>query len=86
MARRLIVVLATLFVSSLSGQTDRGAIKGTVVDPSGAGVPIAAVEARNQNTSIVVRELTNAHGGFTFSTLRPGEYEVTAELAGFKRR
>jgi protocatechuate 3,4-dioxygenase beta subunit len=86
MARRLIVVLATLFVSSLSGQTDRGAIKGTVVDPSGAGVPIAAVEARNQNTSIVVRELTNAQGGFTFSTLRPGEYEVTAELAGFKRR
>src|SRR5262249_12135283 len=80
-----LAALPVLFASSLLAQTDRGAIKGSVLDPSGAGVPNVEVQARNEGTSIVTKETTNAQGGFTFSTLRPGVYEITAEMSGFKR-
>ena len=72
-------------VTSLVAQTDRGAIKGTVFDPSGGGVPNAHVQARNEGTSILSKDTTNSQGGFTFSALQPGVYEVSAEIAGFKR-
>jgi hypothetical protein len=58
--------MAIFAVFSASAQTDRGAIRGSVLDPSGAGVPTAEIQARNQDTSDIARETTNTQGGFTF--------------------
>ena len=80
-----LAVMAVFAVFSASAQTDRGAIRGSVLDPSGLGVPNAEVQARNQNTSVIARETTNTQGGFTFTALKPGVYEVTAAMTGFKR-
>ncbi len=80
-----LAVMAVFVVFSASAQTDRGAIRGSVLDPSGLGVPNAEVQARNQDTSVIARETTNAQGGFTFAALKPGVYEVTATMTGFKR-
>src|SRR5437773_9092879 len=77
--------MAVFAVFSASAQTDRGAIRGSVLDPSGAGVPNAEVQARNQDTSVVASDTTNTQGGFTFAALKPGVYEITASMTGFKR-
>src|SRR5215831_15769046 len=80
-----LAIMAIFGVFSASAQTDRGAIRGSVLDPSGAGVPSAEVQARNQDTSDIAHEITNSQGGFTFTALKPGLYEVTATMTGFKR-
>ena len=56
------LVLAILIVLSLgvgaNAQTFRGAINGTVSDPSGASVPNAAVKATESATGIVTGVLS----------------------------
>ena len=52
--KKIFVVMLFLFLVGLpaKAQTYRGAINGTVTDPSGAVVPGAAVKATNKATGI----------------------------------
>src|SRR6516225_7628970 len=77
--------VAVLFFSgfSLFGQT-LGEISGTVVDPSGAGVPNSAVTMTNAATNALRTAETNQHGLYTFPSVPPGFYNVKIEHAGFK--
>ena len=45
------LVLSFVFSLALSAQEFRGSISGRIVDPSGAAVPHAVVEARNAATN-----------------------------------
>lgn len=74
-----------LAVSPLAGQINRGSIRGTVTDPSGAAVPGVEVQARNEGTSIVTAASSGADGSFTLSALLPGTYQVSGQHAGFKK-
>jgi len=82
-------VLATaLFISaaSLWGQTDTGTITGTVRDTSAAvvaQVKITIMDART-NTD-VFNTMTDAGGRYTAPALKPSDYIITAESAGFKK-
>jgi hypothetical protein len=67
------------------GQTTRATLTGTVTDPNGAVVPGATVSVTNVATNIVTTTHTNENGIYTFTALQPGEYNVEAELSGFKR-
>jgi hypothetical protein len=69
----------------LMGQTSRGVLRGTVVDPSGAAVPNAQVHAENVGTNIRTTATTSQDGGYVFVSLPPGTYRVIAESTGFKR-
>src|SRR5882757_2515153 len=83
--RRLIV--AMLFVLSVglpaTAQTFRGAINGTVTDPSGAVVPGAQVKAVNKATGIEHATLSTSDGQFAFQDLPVGEYSVVIAAQGF---
>src|SRR5450755_3841141 len=83
--RRLIV--AMLFVLSVGlpamAQTFRGAINGTVTDPSGAVVPGAQVKAVNKATGIEHATLSTSDGQFAFQDLPVGEYSVVIAAQGF---
>src|SRR5579862_9128047 len=77
-------VVALLFCGvSLLGQT-LGEISGTVVDPSGAGVPNSAVTLTNTSTNASRTEQTNEQGLYTFPSVPPGIYNVKVEHPGFK--
>ena len=67
-------------------QTSTGGITGTVTDPAGAVVPGAALSLTNLDTNNVRREVTNAVGVYTFTTLPPGRYKLELQQRGFKRR
>ncbi|MGA9995966.1 MAG: TonB-dependent receptor [Pyrinomonadaceae bacterium] len=73
-----------VFAASLSAQTFRGTILGTVTDPAGALVPGAKVTARNLSTGLERSTTTDAEGNYAIRELPVGTYEVRAEMTGFR--
>src|SRR4051812_23461117 len=66
-------------------QQETATLVGTVVDAAGAAVPGATVIVRNVRTNVPVETTTNGDGDYTIPSLRPGDYAVTAEIAGFAK-
>jgi hypothetical protein len=83
--KQLLVVLFLVLTLALpaNAQTFRGAINGTVTDPSGAVVPTAHVKATNKATSIDYATESTSDGQFAFQDLPVGTYKVTVTAAGF---
>src|SRR5712691_8088853 len=81
------LVLAILVVLSLAvavnAQTFRGAINGTVTDPSGGVVPNAAVKATESTTGLDHTTTTTSEGQFAFQDIPLGFYKVTVTATGF---
>ena len=77
------LLLVPGFVPEASAQTT-GTLSGIVRDSSGAALPGVAVTARNVDTELVRSDVTGAQGRFIIALLPPGEYEIRAELSGFK--
>jgi Carboxypeptidase regulatory-like domain len=77
----LVILLATLFTQA---QTFRGAINGTVVDPSGAVVAGADVKAINNGTGVALSSATTSEGQFAFQDLPLGSYKIVVTASGFQ--
>src|SRR5215813_450038 len=77
------VLLALVFVATASSQTFRGAINGTITDPSGAAVPNATVKATESATGIDHTTVTTGEGQFAFQDIPLGFYKVTIAASGF---
>ena len=80
----VIYLAALLALPGASAQTTKGSILGTVTDSSGAVIPGASVELKNEGTGATATGKTNARGDYTFSTVDPGTYTVTVNNAGFE--
>ena len=76
-------VVLTLIALTSYAQTFRGAINGTVTDPSGAIVPGATVAARDKATGLEHATVTTSDGQFAIQDLPVGAYKVTVTVAGF---
>src|SRR5206468_9274338 len=61
-----------------------GSIVGSVTDASSARIPGVTVKLTNTATGLDRTSTTNETGAYNFSSLLPGDYEVTAEISGFK--
>ncbi|MFZ0661842.1 MAG: carboxypeptidase-like regulatory domain-containing protein [Acidobacteriaceae bacterium] len=59
-------------------------LSGTVVDPTGAVIPNAAVTLKNVATGDVTQTKSNGAGDFTFAAVPVGNYEVDVAAPGFK--
>ncbi|HEX5431025.1 MAG TPA: carboxypeptidase-like regulatory domain-containing protein, partial [Bryobacteraceae bacterium] len=66
-------------------QTDRGAITGTVADPSGAAVAHAAVSAANAATGAIFLTTTTRTGNYAIGQLPYGVYRLSVAARGFKK-
>ena len=77
--------LALLFIcpGMLISQAGRGGVSGLVTDVSGAIVASAQVSAKNTATGDTLSSVTNLAGLYSFVSLAPGKYEVSATAAGF---
>ncbi len=84
MRARIILVFVLLAAVSLSAQTFRGTILGTVTDPSGAVVGGAKVTVKNQGTGLERSTDTSADGSYALPELPIGTYTVTIVLTGFQ--
>jgi len=70
---------------ALESQETRGMIFGRVMDPQGSAAPGVEVLITNVDTNVTQRTVTNQTGYYEVPYLLPGNYQVTAELAGFKK-
>ena len=80
----ILFLLSLSLTSSLLGQAGRGAISGTVTDASGAIIPGATVTAAEAATGTKLTAVTTAAGIYSFVSLSPGTYEVSASQSGFE--
>jgi hypothetical protein len=77
----LAILLGTTTVLAQAG---RGGISGLVTDPSGAAVGAAKVTLLNIATGISQSTVATAGGLYSFVSLSPGTYRITANAQGFE--
>ncbi len=76
-------VLAFAVTSSLTAQTFRGGIAGTVQDSTGAVVADAKITATAVDTGLTHETISTSGGDYTFQDLPLGKYSVTVQAKGF---
>jgi hypothetical protein len=84
---RIFLCLCLLSLSTTSflfAQAGRGAISGLVTDASGAIIPGATVTATETATGTKLSAVTTAAGIYSFISLSPGTYQVSASQSGFE--
>ena len=81
----VLLLSVCLFIQMGYGQTITASITGTVTDPSGAVVPNTKVTATNTSTNLAYSANTNEAGVYNLLFLPVGNYNVAAEVQGFKR-
>jgi len=90
----VVVVFAALMAVSIPGaalqtlsqRSDGVTVQGAVRSSDGKPVSEAVVRLEQNGVPGAVASKTNAMGGFTFSTLQPGHYLLSAEKSGARSR
>src|ERR1700751_3080786 len=77
------IFVLTLLVAAGYSQTFRGAINGTVNDPTGAMVSGANVRATNVATGVTLATTTTSDGQFAFQDIPVGTYKIAVSAGGF---
>ena len=83
-ARNLLLLMLLAVAASVSAQTFRGTILGTVTDPSGAVVAGAQVTVKNTGTGLQRTTTTSGDGSYSLPELPIGTYDVSVTQAGFQ--
>jgi hypothetical protein len=78
----LLVCLAAVLPDTAFAQ--QGQINGVVSDSSGGVIPGATVTAIETATGFSQATVSGANGRYSFPSLRPTGYTITAELTGFR--
>ncbi|MFL6437456.1 MAG: carboxypeptidase-like regulatory domain-containing protein [Terriglobales bacterium] len=79
----VVVAMLAFMVSAANAQTTTATLTGTVADVSGAVVPGATVNLRNESSGDLRKTVSNGSGYFTFAAVPPGSYDVRVESSGF---
>jgi hypothetical protein len=66
-------------------QSDRGTVTGAISDATGAAVANAAIQLKNSETGAVYEAASTTTGNYTVAQVPVGTYELSVEVAGFKR-
>src|SRR5208282_3067479 len=80
-----LLLLPVITQASFAQFSQRGNISGVVTEASGALVPKATVNLLDLGRNQTLSTLTDASGHYEFSQLLPGSYQVSVEVAGFKK-
>lgn len=83
---RLAFFMMGLLICSVAFcQSQTGSLSGTVLDSAGAGIPGAAIAAREDATGVTLHTVSSEAGLYVFPSLPPGIWTVSAEKLGFKK-
>ncbi len=78
------LLLAILISSPLAAQFANADLAGTITDAQSGGLPGVTITATNLATGLARSTVSSANGVYAINGLRPGDYEVTFSLDGFK--
>jgi carboxypeptidase family protein/TonB-dependent receptor-like protein len=79
------IAILLLSAALSTPQSTNASIAGNVTDSSGQAVPNVTITAENTGTGILLTTLSNETGVYTFPSVQPGTYRLSAELAGFRK-
>jgi hypothetical protein len=79
-----VAFLVFLTVGTTLAQSDRGAIAGSVLDKSGAGIGSATVTATGADTGLVYKATTSDTGAYSIQNMALGRYNLTVSAPAFK--
>src|SRR5262245_47597292 len=77
------LALALVLARTAEAQTSRGAVSGTVSDPTGAIIAGSTIELTNTQNGVRRSTTSNEAGIYQFDAVDPGTYELRITLAGF---
>ena len=80
----LMVALLLASVGSVTAQTSKGFVVGTVEDQNNASIPNATVKITNLKTGVVRDTIADSSGSFRLDAVDPGTYSLEAAGNGFK--
>jgi Carboxypeptidase regulatory-like domain/TonB dependent receptor-like, beta-barrel len=80
----VVLPILTLFASASFAQEITGSIRGTVLDPSDAGIPAATVKATQIETGLSRSAVTNREGTYLLLLLPVGHYQLDVSAKGFQ--
>src|ERR1043166_912572 len=84
---RTVVLVTILFCAvAANAQSPTADLHGVVVDASGTPLAGATVTVANTDSGSTRELTTSASGNFVAASLPPGQYQVTAVLAGYPSR
>src|SRR5262247_496544 len=81
----LLIGLLTLCSPFALAQQETATITGEVRDANGSVVSKATITVTNVETNVSIKSETNDQGVYTVPSLKPGQYSITVEKAGFKK-
>ena len=87
---RRILIIMTLGVLAIgawpvAAQQGQSSLQGRVLDESGAALPGAVVVVTHQDSGMFRQVVSNADGSYFVTGIVPGPYQITTELAGFRK-
>src|SRR4051812_8775902 len=87
LGRTVLAAFLALVATSmpLAAQSTTGSFQGSITDASGAALPGVTVTIVNPETNLVRSTVTNTSGNYDAPLLPPGRYNITADLAGFRK-
>lgn len=87
MHRRWLVIglLACAVPLTAAAQQGTADLRGRIVDQQNAVLPGVTIVVRHQDSGLFRETVSGSDGSFLLSAMTPGTYEVSAELAGFKK-
>ena len=80
-----LVAAVFVFASLAAAQGTDALLTGNVLDSTGALVGDAKITALGIDTGVTKIVTSNSAGAYTFVSLLPGDYRITAEKPGFKK-
>src|SRR6202046_1093690 len=83
--RCFFVFLVAAFSASVSFAQFSGGVTGVVQDATGAAVPKANLVLWQVGTDVTRATVSDANGAFSFISLAPANYELSAEAPGFAK-
>src|SRR5216683_1930865 len=81
-----VLICALLLAAGLKAQVATGTIVGVIQDATGAVVPNAQVTILHVATSESRQTRSNERGEFSLPYVHIGDYSVSAEAGGFKKK
>ena len=82
---KIVFALLTLHPSDALAQTAvDGAITGIVIDPTGAAITGATLQAKDLATGLAIQTISGRDGEFLIPRLPTGEYQITISARWFK--
>jgi hypothetical protein len=86
---RTIAILSVLssvgiFGTTAFGQSDKGMLQGTVLDPIGVMRANAPVQAKNAAAGTVYKATSTAKGSYSIPDLPAGKYDITVTIPGLR--